>query len=68
MLGDTMAETSKIRLWVNLHREGAWGSLCGSVVMNLTSIHRMWVQSLASLKGLRIWHCRELWYGSQSWL
>ena len=22
---------------------------------------RLWVRSLASLSGLRIWHCRELW-------
>ena len=22
---------------------------------------KMWVRSLASLSGLRIWHCRELW-------
>ena len=26
-----------------------------------TSIHRMQVQSLASLSGLRIWRCGELW-------
>ena len=29
---------------------------------------RMWVWSLTSLSGLRIWHCRELWYSSQMWL
>ena len=29
---------------------------------------RTWVQSLASLSGLRIWHCRELWYRLQMWL
>ena len=29
---------------------------------------RMWVQSLAWLCGLRIWHCCELWYRSQMWL
>ena len=32
---------------------------------NSTSIHlvsmRIWVQSLASLNGLRIWHCCKLW-------
>ena len=27
---------------------------------------RMRVQSLASLSGLRIWHCRELWGRSQT--
>ena len=26
---------------------------------------RLQIQSLALLRGLRIWHCRELWYGSQ---
>ena len=29
---------------------------------------KLWVQSLASLSGLRIWHCHELWCGSQMWL
>ena len=29
---------------------------------------RMWVQSLASLSGLRIWHCHELWCRLQTWL
>ena len=29
---------------------------------------RMGVQSMASLSGLRIWHCHELWYRSQMWL
>ena len=29
---------------------------------------RSWVQSLASLSGLRIWRCFELWYRSQTWL
>ena len=29
---------------------------------------RMWVQSQASLSGLRIWCCRELWCRSQAWL
>ena len=23
---------------------------------------KLWVESLASLSGLRIWHCNELWY------
>ena len=26
---------------------------------------RLWVRSLAPLSGLRIWHCRELWYRLQ---
>ena len=29
---------------------------------------RMQVQSLASLSGLRIWPCHELWYRLQMWL
>ena len=29
---------------------------------------RLQVRSLASLSGLRIWHCLELWYRSQTWL
>ena len=29
---------------------------------------RLWVRSLASLSGLRIQHCHELWYKSQMWL
>ena len=29
---------------------------------------RLWVWSLASLSGLRIWHCCELWCRSQMWL
>ena len=27
---------------------------------------RTWIRSLASLSGLRIWRCRELWCGSQT--
>ena len=30
-------------------------------LMNPTSIHEDWVQSLVLLSGLRIWYCRELW-------
>ena len=29
---------------------------------------RLWVQSLAFLGVLKIWHCRELWYRSQTQL
>ena len=29
---------------------------------------RLWVQSLVSLGGLRIWHCHELWCRLQTWL
>ena len=28
----------------------------------------MWVQSLASLSGLRIWHCQKMWCSLQMWL
>ena len=38
-----------------------WSSHCGSAVTNPTSIQRMQVRSPASLSGLRIWHCCELW-------
>ena len=45
-----------------LKNEKGENSLCGSAVKRtrLGSM-RMWVQSLASLSGLRIWCCRELW-------
>ena len=29
---------------------------------------KFWVRSLASLIGLRIWHCHELWCSLQMWL
>ena len=29
---------------------------------------RLRVSSLASFNGLRIWHCHELWFRSQTWL
>ena len=45
-----------------------WSSCRGSAKMNQTSIHRMQVQSLASLGMLRIQHCPELWCSSQMWL
>ena len=37
----------------------------GAVETNLTRNHEVWVQSLALLSGLRIWHCCELWRRSQ---
>ena len=36
-------------------------SSCGSLVTNLTSIHEDVGSILASLSGLRIQRCRELW-------
>ena len=29
---------------------------------------RLWVQSLALISGLGIWHCHELWFRSPTWL
>ena len=40
-------------------------SRCGTAEANLTSIHEMWVQSLASLSGSAIQHCHELWCNFQ---
>ena len=37
-------------------------------VKDLTLSLRMWVQSLASLSGLRIWCGCKLWHRSQMWL
>ena len=39
----------------------------GLAVMNLARLASMsmWVGSLASLSGLRLWHCHELWYRFQ---
>ena len=34
----------------------------GSAEMNRLETMRLWVRSLASLSGSRIWHCHELWY------
>ena len=44
-----------------LHRHlRIWGcSHCGAAETHLTRNHEVW--SLASLSGLRIWRCRELW-------
>ena len=41
-----------------------WSSHHGAVETNLGTM-RLWVLSLASLRGLRIWHCYELWCRSQ---
>ena len=43
-------------------------SHCGTAEMNPTSILEDRVQFLALPSGLRIWHCCELWCGSQTWL
>ena len=49
-----------------LENKQDWISHCGAVEMNLTSTHEVW--SLASLSGLGIQCCRELWCRSQIWL
>ena len=38
-----------------------WSSRCGAVEMHLRGTMRLWVRSLASPRGLRIWSCCELW-------
>ena len=42
-------------------------SHCGLVVVNRLVSMRMRVRFLASLSGLKIWHCHELWCRSQTW-
>jgi len=44
----------------------AWRSHWGSMVITQLVSMRMRVQSPASLSGLRIWHCCELWHRSQT--
>ena len=41
----------------------SWEFPCGLVKWILLVSMRMCVQSLASLSGLRIWHCHDLWIG-----
>ena len=38
-----------------------WSSPCGSAETKLTSIMKVWIQSLAMLSGLRTQSCGELW-------
>ena len=42
-----------------------WVFHCGLAEPDFISV-RMWVWSLASLSGLRIWHCHELWCSHSS--
>ena len=37
----------------------------GRLQISLVSM-RMWVQSLAEISGLRMWHCYELWCRSKT--
>ena len=46
-------DTSEHLLWLRSHKPDGLGSM------------RTWVRSLALPGGLRIWHCRELWYRLQ---
>ena len=60
--------TRNHRFWVpvlELKTGGPGSSHSGGAETNPT---RMRVGSLASLNGLRIQHCRELWCRSQTWL
>ena len=41
-------------------------SHCGTAETNLSSIHEDVFWSLASLSGLGLWRCHELWCGSQT--
>ena len=50
---------SAVVQWVKNLTSGSFH--CGSVVMSLTSNHEVVSSSLASLSGLRIQHCLELW-------
>ena len=43
-------------------------SHCGTVERIHLGTMRLWVRSLASLSGLRFWHCCELWCRLQMWL
>ena len=47
-----LKEKKELRLWL---------SRLGTQLVSMI----MWVQSLASLSGLRIWHCCKLWHRSQ---
>ena len=45
-----------------------WSSNCGSVVMNLASVHEDEVSIPGLLGGPGIWPCYKLWFRSQTWL
>ena len=51
-----------------LLQQESWSSCRDTAEMNLTSIHGMWVPSLALLSGLMIQPCCELWCSSQTQL
>ena len=46
----------------------AQSSHCGAAETIQLGTVRLWVRFLASLIGLRIWCCCELWCRSQTWL
>ena len=54
-------------LWYHVQIVSFWSSHCGAVETNPTRNHEVAVQSLASLSGLGILHCHELWCRSQTW-
>ena len=61
-------ETDIFALFLTLMRKLGGSSHCDTAEMNLTSIH----EHAGLIRGLaqciRIWHCRELWCRSQTWL
>ena len=65
-------KSSCISLWSRDHTAETCGWLGVPVVAQQKRIRlgtlRLRVQALASLSGLRIWHCRELWCRSQTQL
>ena len=48
-----------------LKKNAKRSSCCGSVVTNLTIIHKDAGLIPGPAHGLRSWHCRELWYRSR---
>ena len=59
------AEKMKLEPSLNLIQKSMQrSSRHASVVMNPTSTH----EDTGLIAGLRIWHCWELWYRSQTWL
>ena len=54
---------------ISLNKTKHQSPCCGSVVTNVTSIHKN-AGSIPgpALSGLRTWCCKKLWYRSQMWL
>ena len=58
-LANKRLEYNAIRFFFHLENSESGSSHRGGTETNPTRNHE--VQSLASLRGLRIWYCRELW-------